>query len=65
MFSFVCRSWAPALADYVDQVIGGGRLVLRIYAIGLGQVAALAAALAIAREANRRPAPPWKRGYAS
>ena len=58
MFSFVCRSWAPALADYVDQVIGGGRLVLRIYAIGLGQVAALAAALAIAREANRRPAPP-------
>jgi hypothetical protein len=39
-------------------VIRGGRLVLRIYAIGLGQVAALAAALAIAREANRRPAPP-------
>src|ERR1700682_5806202 len=35
-----------------------GRLVLRIYAIGLAQVAALAATLAIAREWGRRPRPP-------
>lgn len=35
MCSFVCRSWARSTADYVDQVIGGGRLVLRIYGIGL------------------------------
>ena len=36
----------------------GGRLVLRIYGIGLAQIAALAATLAIAREAGRRSPPP-------
>jgi len=36
----------------------GGRLVLRIYLIGLAQIAALAATLAIAREWGRRPPPP-------
>jgi two-component system OmpR family sensor kinase len=39
-------------------MLRGGRLVLRIYAIGLAQIAALAATLAIAREWGRRPRPP-------
>ena len=39
-------------------MIRGSRLVLRIYAIGLAQVAALAATLAIAREWGRGPPPP-------
>jgi two-component system, OmpR family, sensor kinase len=39
-------------------MIRGSRLVLRIYAIGLAQVAALAATLAIAREWGRFPPPP-------
>lgn len=39
-------------------MIRRGRLVLRIYAIGLLQVAALGAALAIVRAANRRDLPP-------
>jgi len=38
-------------------MIRGSRLVLRIYAIGLAQVAALAATLAIAREWGRGPPP--------
>jgi hypothetical protein len=56
--SFVCRARREEEAACVDRVIRGGRLVLRICAIGLLQVAALAAALAIAREANRRPTAP-------
>jgi len=39
-------------------MIRGSRLVLRIYAIGLAQVAALAATLAIAREWGRGPPAP-------
>ena len=55
----MCDAAGPqARPDYRHGMLGGGRLGLRIYAIGLAQIAALAATLAIAREWGRRPRPP-------